>query len=325
MLCRSTVRVSRAQCNYYSTAPRPRKVPVLPDASLETFRRDAFEPARPALLPRQHFSRLPAVSKWFSHTADHAVLNARYLSPFGATVVPLEITNNGQFVRIEQSLSFFLECVKASSSRFYMTSNRYFSAYVPNARARVRRQTDSNTFFTSTSSLTAPTARVYLAQASITNFPTALRADVPTPDVVLQAGKGDVYDTSVWIGQAPTYTPLHRDPNPNVFVQLAGKKRIRIFAPHVGRGIFAKVQEQIGSSGSATMRGEEMMQGAEKEALEKEVWQSDAAHIDDCFETELGSGDGLFIPKGYWHSVRSHGDGMVGSVRQFSVIDRTPR
>lgn len=177
----------------------------------------------------------------------------------------------------------------------------------------VKRVNDSNDFFTSIPNITKPTARVYLAQASLDDFPRALANDVPTPEAVLRAGKGDVYGASLWIGQAPTYTPLHRDPNPNVFVQLAGRKTVRIFEPHVGRGIFAKVQEQIGATASPTMRGEEMMQGEEKEALDREVWES-ATHIGDCYEAELDSGDGLFIPKGYWHSVKGVGEGMIGSV-----------
>lgn len=134
---------------------------------------------------------------------------------------------------------------------------------------------------------------------------------------MLEAGKGDVYDSSIWLGNSPTYTPLHRDPNPNLFVQLAGKKVVRLFPPHVGRSIFAKVQEQIGGSASETMRGEEMMQGAEKKALEVEVWKSaDGGEARNAaLEAEMGSGDGLFIPKGWWHSVKSFGEGMTGSVR----------
>ncbi|KAF2207507.1 hypothetical protein CERZMDRAFT_23661, partial [Cercospora zeae-maydis SCOH1-5] len=256
-------------------------IPVLSDTTLETFRREAFEPGKPALFPRKHFEALPAVHRWFEKAKNGRVaLDIAYLSKFGATIVPLEITNNGQFVRVEQSLSFYLECVKAST----------------------------------TSTATIPTARVYLAQASLADFPKALRDDVPTPDAVLHAGKGDVYGSSLWIGQAPTYTPLHRDPNPNVFVQLAGKKRIRCFAPHIGHAIFARVQEQIGGSAVATMRGEEMMEGDEKEALEKEVWQSEGSHMEHCFEAEVDSGDGLYIPKGYWHSVKGEGNGIVGSV-----------
>lgn len=141
----------------------------------------------------------------------------------------------------------------------------------------------------------------------------------------MQAGKGDVYDSSIWLGRAPTYTPLHRDPNPNLFVQLAGTKMVRLFRPSVGDGIFARVQEKIGSSGSATMRGEEMMMGLEKSALEQEVWaETGDQDAEDGFEAELNCGDGLFIPKGWWHSVKGVGQGMTGSVSESIPFLATP-
>ncbi|KAF2771642.1 Clavaminate synthase-like protein [Teratosphaeria nubilosa] len=170
-----------------------------------------------------------------------------------------------------------------------------------------------STFF-SAAPVKSPTAKIYLAQARILDLPQALRDDVPAPELVLKAGKGDVYDSSIWLGQAPTYTPLHRDPNPNLFIQLAGRKVVRLFRPEVGAGIFAAVQEQIGGSASATMRGEEMMQGEENNALEKEVWGEVRQTEATGWEAELGAGDGLFIPKGWWHSVKGIGSGMNGSV-----------
>ncbi|KAK1068743.1 hypothetical protein LTR12_003553 [Friedmanniomyces endolithicus] len=313
MLTGRTALVVSSQCRSYATKHGLRPVPILPDATLETFRKDAFEPATPALLPRQTFSQLPAVRRWFIPASNGTVaLNRHYLARFGATIVPLEISNNDKFTRIEQSLSFFLECVNASSSTYIVRPSRYFSAYRPGARA-VRRTAQSNTFF-SAAALTPPTARVYLAQASIHDLPRALRDDLPVPELVLKSGKGDVYDSSIWIGQAPTYTPLHRDPNPNLFVQLAGTKVVRLFRPDAGRAIFAKVQETIGGNASATMRGDEMMQGAEKKALESEVWDDDTDSGRIGFEAEVRSGDGLFIPKGWWHSIKGTGDGMTGSV-----------
>jgi hypothetical protein len=249
------------------------------------------------------------------------VLNRTYLAPFGSAILPLEFSNDSHFTRSEQSLSFFLECIEASTSTYATRPNRYFSSYVPGARA-VKRTKKDNDFFNASKvtavkrSKTKPTARIYLAQAPIANLPQGLRDDLPTPEVVLKAGKGDVYDSSIWLGEAPTYTSLHRDPNPNLFVQLAGKKIVRLFRPETGRRIFAKVQEQIGGTASASIRGEEMMAGAEKKALEQEVWgENDNEFRSAAWEAELGAGDGLFIPKGWWHSVKGIGDGMTGSVR----------
>ncbi|KAK5128163.1 hypothetical protein LTR08_004089 [Meristemomyces frigidus] len=305
------------RCSLYTTTTTRglRTVPTLPDASLETFRREALSPETPALLPRGTFNHFPAVSKWFTPpSASHPLtLNQAYLTRYGPTLVPLEITHDGQFARLEHSLSFFLECVLANASTFRTwPSRRYFSAFVPGARG-IRRTTVSNHFF-SASAVTAPTARVYLAQAALADLPQGLRADVPTPGLVLEAGKGDVYASSIWLGVAPTYTPLHRDPNPNLFVQLAGRKRVRLFSPGAGRNVFAKVQDDIGGGGSANLRGVEMMEGRERAALEEEVWGRDDLYRNSAFEAELGGGDGLFIPKGWWHSFKGTGEGMTGSV-----------
>ncbi|KAF7194013.1 Lysine-specific demethylase JMJ30 [Pseudocercospora fuligena] len=296
MLRSRVLSTAKAQCRQYTTTSTPKAVPILYDAALPTFQRDAFEPATPALLPRRTFLEMPAVKKWFLKDAkDNSTLNTTYLAKWGSTIVPLEISNDNDFTRIEQSFSFFLD------------------SYVPGARA-VRRTSESNDFFTSASNTTTPTAQVYLAQAPLADLPRALVNDVPTPEIVLKAGKGDVYDSSIWLGRAPTYTPLHRDPNPNLFVQLAGQKVVRLFNPSIGHGIFAKVQEVIGGSASATMRGEEMMAGEEKKALEAEVWDKTSSYQDDCLEVNLHAGDALFIPKGWWHSIKGIGNDMTGSV-----------
>ena len=314
MLARRALHSRSAICRPYCSTRALHRVPALPDATLEAFRNEAFNAKLPALLPRETFNDLPAIREWFVQADGQIRLNGTYLARFGSTIVPLEFSNEDQFSRTEQSLSFFLECVNASSSSFDRRRNRYFSAFVPGARA-IKRTRKSNNFF-SASTVTRPTARIYLAQAPIADLPQGLKDDLPTPEVVLKAGKGDIYDSSIWLGEAPTYTPLHRDPNPNLFVQLAGTKVVRLFRPDIGRAIFAKVQERVGGSASATMRGEEMMAGAEKKALEQEVWNSGegSQFAYTAWEAELSIGDGLFIPKGWWHSVKGTGVGMTGSV-----------
>ncbi|KAI7602490.1 hypothetical protein KC343_g14832, partial [Hortaea werneckii] len=300
MLSQRAIGRARTACKRYSTARNLRSVPTLPDASIDTFRQQAFEPATPALFPRGTFNHVPAIGKWFSKASGNGnsalEINRSYLSNYASTLVPIEITNQDNFARIEQPLSFFLECVYShpSTSTYRSRPSRYFSAFVPGAKAvkKPKRQRSNDFFFFSASTplLAPPTANVYLAQASLSDLPKGLREDVPTPELVLNAGKGDVYNSSIWLGLAPTYTPLHRDPNPNLFVQLAGRKTVRLYQPKVGHGIFAKVQERIGGSANAAIRGEEMMQGAEKKALEEEVWggRDDARPTREaCWEVEV--------------------------------------
>jgi hypothetical protein len=168
--------------------------------------------------------------------------------------------------------------------------------------------------------------RLYLAQCQLLDLPQVLRDDFPTPDIVAKAGKGDVYDTNVWIGRPPTYTPLHRDPNPNLFVQLAGQKVVRLLAPSDGQALFSSIRRQLGKSGgkdAAAMRGEEMMQGQERALLDERVWggSASAGPEGSGYEAHLEAGDGLFIPKGWWHSIKGVGEGVTASVSVLMCLD----
>ncbi|MCJ1308158.1 hypothetical protein MMC25_001810 [Agyrium rufum] len=162
--------------------------------------------------------------------------------------------------------------------------------------------------------------RLYLAQAPLSDLPSKLRGDLPVPELVLKAGKGDVYDANLWMGIPPTYTPFHRDPNPNLLVQLAGAKEVRILSPEAGDRVYREVRERIGSrEGKSKFRGEEMMAGEERKLLEEAIW-SETGSVSlngeglEGFQAHLDRGDGIFIPHGWWHSIRGVGEGISGSV-----------
>ncbi|OCK86402.1 Clavaminate synthase-like protein, partial [Lepidopterella palustris CBS 459.81] len=270
----------------YSTNNRFHPVETLHSLTTETFRNSHFTPGTPVLI-RKHFLSIPAISKWFNRTPDKPNfynLNTTYLDPFASTIVPLELTRpsppstssaeepqqNESFERFDAPLALFLSFASISQP---------------------------------------PTTRLYLAQCFLDALPSDLQSDLPTPELVLQAGRGDIYATSLWLGRPPTRTPLHRDPNPNLFVQLAGRKVVRLMEPSVGRAVYERVRGRVGH---ANMRGEEMMAGEEMKGLEAAVWGNGME--ENGWEAELESGDGLFIPMGWWHSVRGIGDGVTGSV-----------
>lgn len=119
---------TRAQCRKSHTAsalaPRFAPVQILPDASLETFRRDAFDPAVPALLPRGAFGELEAREKWFVKRGEGKGVwgvDVDYLGRYGDVVVPLEVVSSSgreeggggeeKFERVDMPLSVFLEYV----------------------------------------------------------------------------------------------------------------------------------------------------------------------------------------------------------------------
>lgn len=285
----SQKRYSSSQCHRY----HPLK--VLHDARIANFRETCFVPEVPVILPHPHFRNLPAFERWFEPTSDRNVsrLNTEYLEQHGPdALVPLELTqippdssegNGNGFRQLTAPLGLFLQWIREAEKQ-------------------------------------EQSLRLYLAQCQLLDLPNILRDDFPSPELVTRAGKGDVYDTNVWIGHPPTYTPLHRDPNPNLFVQLAGRKVVRLLPPGDGLALFASVRRRIGKSadrGAAVFRGEEMMQGEERELLEQAVWGSSDANnaSGEGYEAHLEAGDGLFIPNGWWHSIKGVGEGVTASVR----------
>ncbi|KAL6865720.1 hypothetical protein ACO1O0_001817 [Amphichorda felina] len=151
-----------------------------------------------------------------------------------------------------------------------------------------------------------PPLLLYIAQSSLSDLPDPLRNDLPVPQLVREAGKGDVYNSSVWLGTEPTYTPLHRDPNPNLFSQLCSQKVVRLLPPELGDRVFFEVQVQLRQQSSSRIRTAEMMEGAERAVLHEAIWENEK--LDDKLqEAELDVGDALFIPNGWWHSVKSVG------------------
>ncbi|KAG9251299.1 putative JmjC domain protein [Emericellopsis atlantica] len=165
------------------------------------------------------------------------------------------------------------------------------------------------------SSVQKDPVQLYIAQCAISELPGPLQQDVQAPELVLKVGKGDIYASSIWIGTEPTYTPMHRDPNPNLFYQLCGRKNVRLLPPGAGDLVFVQAQRKLGRQGSSRIRGSQMMEEPERTLLYNTVWEDEEV-AGEMYEGTLDEGDGLFIPKGWWHSVRSVGKqgGLNGSV-----------
>jgi len=88
---------------------------------------------------------------------------------------------------------------------------------------------------------------------------------------------------SLWLGPRGTSTKLHHDGTNNLFTQVLGSKRVRLAPPEL-------LELAAGANGYYAR-----MNAAELEALRP----------GSVSEIELGPGDGLFIPIGWWHEVES--------------------
>ena len=253
-------------------------VPELHDADIPTFRTQAFAPRLPHLLPSTFL--LPAAHSWVLPTNPPS-LNCSHLAHHAeSTYLPIELTS--------RTSSLFHRVPSAPLSLFLS-----YASLTPEKRAQ---------------------QRFYIAQAPLDTLPDDLRSDFPMPGLVRNVGTGSLYGTSLWMGVSGSSTPLHCDPNPNLLVQVAGTKIARLLNDEQGESVLKKVRRGLGK-GEGTdwrFRGEEMMRD-EKIDLEREIWD-DAVTNSRGWETVLEAGDGLFIPDGWWHAIRSHGDGLNLSV-----------
>lgn len=199
------------------------------------FRDSFFRPQKPVVFARGGFRDLPAISRWFLADRDNSTptpsaarFNYDYLDKYGECHVPLELTQRNTTTTVTAATTSEAKDNHETVDRYSFTrSHAPLSLFLGWTRA-AQQQDSAGTAENHTS---ASDSRLYLAQCQLLDLHADLRADLPTPSIISTAGKGDVYDTNIWMGLAPTYTPLHRDPNPNLFVQLAGTKRVRLLAP----------------------------------------------------------------------------------------------
>lgn len=300
---------------------------------VQRFRELAFDTGKPLLLKRPQDGRtcMPAMEKWFQPVADGQKSPitdtvSPYFQGFSVAHVPYELMypqlRNGAGDVISQFMDFLesgsdktagerLERALASHLRqqLLMAGAEPQGGGGGAHQQRLLRFDAPLALLIAALRYNAQTEepfrlrQLYIAQSSLDDLPEELSRDLPAPRVVAEAGRGDIYASSVWLGLEPTYTPLHRDPNPNLFVQLRGSKGVRLLPPRDGDAVFQQVQARLGRlGGNSRIRGAEMMEGPERELLRDVVWREPGWPMQ---EAQLDPGDALFIPKGWWHSVRS--------------------
>jgi hypothetical protein len=126
-----------------------------------------------------------------------------------------------------------------------------------------------------------------------------LRKDILTDRVNRILAEGEVYSTSTWIGKQ-SLTPLHHDPRAltNLFVQVCGRKEIRMFPPETPRTLLKLGEGTAGNTSSV------------------DVWNDEniGEELQGGLEGIAEAGDGLIIPREWWHSLRSTQEELCISV-----------
>ncbi|KAI5082355.1 hypothetical protein GOP47_0002098 [Adiantum capillus-veneris] len=138
---------------------------------------------------------------------------------------------------------------------------------------------------------TAP-LKGYLAQQQLLTDLPALAEGIEDPEYA-KIGDG-IYQRNVWLGPTGTITPLHRDPYYNVFAQVWGSKYIRVYAPTESEKLYP-------FKSNLYLRNTSEVDIDAKDAFQRWPDLQNAEYL----ECILNAGEMLFIPKKWWHYVKS--------------------
>ena len=131
----------------------------------------------------------------------------------------------------------------------------------------------------------------YMAQASVDE----LLHDVEVPVLCAELGRRDRFATMVWMGPKGTVTPLHRDPYHNCLCQIQGTKRILLFSRDDEDKMYP-----ISEAMNPLQTNSSQVNVEAPDLVRFPKFAAAAPLI-----AELDPGDLLYIPRRWWHHVRS--------------------
>jgi lysine-specific demethylase 8 len=122
-------------------------------------------------------------------------------------------------------------------------------------------------------------------------------------------GDREQWRRNVWIGPEGTFTPIHRDPYENLFVQVVGTKRVHLFPPECGTKLYLSASTTSQSNTSTIPTEDFLLEEHDPATSAQQASQfpllGEAMSAQGAAHTVLGPGDALYIPKGWFHCIKS--------------------
>lgn len=204
--------------------------------------------------------------------------------------------------------------------------------------SRPTQENASNTILTQSKDKSKPKHQTgYLAQHDLLTQIPSLATDIRIPDYcystppapeIPAASTGDNDDVSdsnaimvnTWLGPAHTKTPLHTDPHHNILAQVVGRKYVRLYGPSESARMYPRGWDGewgVDMGNTSTVDLEEVMgfvgyeqdedgDNGEHHRRKMEFLKRFPNFLEaEYVEGVLGEGECLFIPRGWWHYVRS--------------------
>ncbi len=133
-------------------------------------------------------------------------------------------------------------------------------------------------------------ARDRYVMTPMSGLPEALCADAPPPPYLSAV---TVQNAKLWIGPVGMVSSLHRDLADNLHAQVSGRKRFTLVAPHQSACVYPN--SFFDSVPNGCRVDIERPDHARFPRLREAV----------MFVAELDPGDVIYIPRGWWHHVRT--------------------
>lgn len=137
--------------------------------------------------------------------------------------------------------------------------------------------------------------RVYLQQVPLNEFPEIIH-DIDLPNFAKTIDHTSIIK-NLWMGQKDTYSPLHFDSSNNLFIQIIGEKTLLLYPPEDSAFLFQHHPKQ-----KQLYSGEHLSKISNIDIIDEYY---DVARRATPYQVKVEPGDVLFIPKGWWHEVRS--------------------
>ena len=255
--------------------------------SLETFATDYFLPHHPVIITGAMAS-WPALAKWRKPSYWYSVAGPR--------TVPIELGRSYMDEEWGQRLMPFSEFL---DSRMGVVACKGGGGQSPNS-------TNSTTMW-------------YLAQHDLLDQIPCLCSDIIEPEycclsTTMEATTAETITKNVWMGPGGTVTPPHTDPRPNLLCQVVGKKYVRLYSPDQGdRCLYPDSTALVSNTSPIDIDDVENYRtqlptddgcgdkGEEENGEPKYPLFAMCTFMDGVLEP----GDMLFIPRGWWHFVKS--------------------
>ncbi|XP_061198206.1 lysine-specific demethylase 8-like [Saccostrea echinata] len=131
----------------------------------------------------------------------------------------------------------------------------------------------------------------YLAQHQLFDQVPEMKEDIIIPDYCYLGSEEEV-DINAWFGPQGTVSPLHQDPKENFLSQVFGEKYVRLYSTEFTKSVYPHDTMLLKNTSQVDIENPDHVQFP----LFK------AACYSECI---LKPGEMLYIPKEYWHFVKS--------------------